>query len=281
MPSYSKESYFLSYANAKHFLLLKKKSCGKADIKRLILKCRNSSSAYSTVLCELQDLSKDRLHKAVNVCPVRFSKDVWNRCTHTQKGRGFTDSAWWSEMIRNLKLVNTTCSIGSKRHVVRLKESKRLHLPLFKCEGYCTPSTCNVQFQLHVNEDFQGKVSFQCKMPVKLITICRLRLFVARTQLNALKHAFIYLAESRTKCLIHFIVKLRKMAILDPSMFDTVVRNPFCRHSFSHECSFSFNLVCMLVQIPNPRNVFISALKMVTLKIRPFKIFNSLSFVIH
>jgi len=34
-----------------------------------------------------------------------------------------------------------------------------------------------VQFKLHINEDFQGKVSFQGKMPVKLITICRLRLF--------------------------------------------------------------------------------------------------------
>ena len=107
MPSYSKESSLLSYANAKHFLLLKKKSCGKADIKRLILKCRNSSSAYSTVLGELQDLSKDRLHKPVNVCPMLFSKDVRDRCMLTQKGRGLTDSAWRSEVIRNLKLVNS------------------------------------------------------------------------------------------------------------------------------------------------------------------------------
>jgi len=190
MPFYSKESPLLSYANAKHFLLLKKKSCGKAEIKMLILKCRNSSFAYSTALRELQDLSKDRLHKPVNVCPIRFSKDVWDRCTFTQKGRGFTDSAWRNEVIRNLKLVNTTCSFGFKRHVVRLKESKRLHLPLFKCEGYCTSSACNVQLKLHINEDFQGKVSFQGKMPVKLITICRLRLFVARTQTNSLKRAF-------------------------------------------------------------------------------------------
>jgi len=167
MPSYSKESSLLYYANAKHFLLSKKKSCGKADIKRLILKCRNSSSAYSTVLGELQDLSKDRLHKPVNICPMFFSKDVWDRCTFTQKkGKGFTDSAWRSEVIRNLKLVNITCSLGFKRHVVRLKDSKPLHLPLFKFEGYCTPSTCNVQFKLHINEDFQGKVSFQGKMPV-------------------------------------------------------------------------------------------------------------------
>jgi len=96
MPSYSEESSLLSYANAKHFLLLKKKSCGKADIKRLILKCRNSSSAYSTVLGELQDVSKDRLHKPVNVSPMLFSNDVWDGCTFTQKGRGFTDSAWRS-----------------------------------------------------------------------------------------------------------------------------------------------------------------------------------------
>jgi len=219
MPSYSKESSLLSYANAKHLLLLKKKSCGKADIKRLILKCRNSSSAYSTVLGELQDLSKDKLHKPVNVCPMLFSKDFWDRCRLTPKGRGFTDSAWRSEVIRNLKLVNTTCSFGFKRYVVRLKDSKRLYLPLFKCEGYCTSSTCNVQFKLHINEDFQGKVSFQGKMPVKRITICRLRLFVVRTQINLLKRAFIFLAESRIKCLIHLIVSLRKMAILDPSMF--------------------------------------------------------------
>jgi len=167
---------------------------------------------------------------------------------YTQKGRGFTDSAWRSEVIRNLKLVNTTCSFGFQRHVVRLKESNRLHLPLFKCEGCCTSSTCNVQFKLHINEDFQGKVSFQAKMPVKLITISRLRLFVARTQINSLKRAFICLAESRAKCLIHFIFNLRKMAILDPS----VVCNPFCRHFLSHQCSLSFNLVFMLVQIPKP-----------------------------
>jgi len=158
MPCYSKESSLLSYANTKHILLLKKKSCGKADIKTLILKYRNSSSAYSTVLCELQDLSKDRLHKLVNVCPRRFSKDVWDRCTPTKKGGGFTDSAWRSEVIRNLKLVNTTCSIGSKRHAVRLKESKRLHLPLFKYECYCTSSTWKVQFKFHANEDFEGSL---------------------------------------------------------------------------------------------------------------------------
>jgi len=76
------------------------------------------------------------------------------------------------------------------------------------------------------------EVSFQCKMPVKLITIRRLRLFVARTQINALKRAFICLDESRTKCLIHFIVNLRKMAILDPSMYDTVVHNPFLVHGY-------------------------------------------------
>ena len=156
------------------------------------------------------------------------------------------DSAWRSEVIRNLKLVNTTCSFGFKRHVVRLKESKR-HVvrlkeskrPLFKCEGYCTSSTCNVQFKLHINEDFQGKVSFQGKLPVKLIELCRLQVFVARTQINSLKRAFICLVQSRTKCLIHFIVNLRKMAILDPSVFDTVVHNPFCRHSLSHQPSMN------------------------------------------
>ena len=67
-----------------------------------------------------------------------------------------------------------------------------------------------MQFKLHINEDFQGKVSFQGKMPVKLITICRLWLFGVRTQVNLLKRAFIFLAESRTKCLIHLIVNLKE-----------------------------------------------------------------------
>ena len=76
-----------------------------------------------------------------------------------------------------------------------------------------------MQLKLHINEDFQGKVSLQGKMSVKLIRICRLRLFVVRTQINLLQRAFIFLAESCTKCLIHLIVNLRKMDILDPSMF--------------------------------------------------------------
>ena len=217
--------------------------------------CRFRCLTISTVLGELQDLSKDRLHKPVNVCPMLFSKDFWDRCTLTQKGRGFTDSAWRSEVIRNLKLVNTTCSFGFKRHVVRLKDSKRLHLhlPLFKCESYCTSSTCNVQFKKHIKEDFQGKVSFQGKMPVKLITTCRLRLFVVRTQINLLKRAFIFLAESRIKCLIHLIVNLRKMAILDPSMFWHSGSQFFWSHSLSRQSSLLFNLVCMLqVQILKP-----------------------------
>jgi len=51
--------------------------------------------------------------------------------------------------------------------------------------------------QLHINEDFQGKVSVQGKMLVKLIRIRRLRLFVARTQINSWKRAFICITESR------------------------------------------------------------------------------------
>jgi len=82
---------------------------------------------------------------------------------------------------------------------------------------------------------FKEKSHFKVKC--LLITICRLWLFVVRTQINSLKRAFICLAESRTKCLIHFIVTLRKMTILDPSMFDTVVQKPFCRRSLSHQCS--------------------------------------------
>jgi len=177
-----------------------KKSCSKADIKTLIPKYRNSSSTYSTVLRELQGLSKGRLHKPVNKCPIRFSKDVWDRWTLTQKGRGLR--------ILHGGVLQLTCCAAERMKAISPSIVKRFHLPLFKCEGYCTSSTCNVQFKLHINEDFHGKVSFQGKMPVKLITICWLRLFVARTQINSLKCAFICLAESRTKCSIHFIVNL-------------------------------------------------------------------------
>jgi len=63
--------------------------------------------------------------------------------------------------------------------------------------------------------------------------------------------------------------------------FDTVVRNRFCRILFPTNAAFYSTLyVCCRCRSPNPRNVFISALKMVTVKIRPFKLFNSLSFVI-
>ena len=64
MPSYSKEFFALLH-KCKDLSAVEKKSCDKADIKRLILKCRKSSSAYSTVLGELQDLSKDIFHKPV------------------------------------------------------------------------------------------------------------------------------------------------------------------------------------------------------------------------
>jgi len=59
-------------------------------------------------LGELQDLSKNKLYKAVNVFPVRLPKDVWDRSTLTQKRRGFTDAAWRSKAIQNIKLVNAT-----------------------------------------------------------------------------------------------------------------------------------------------------------------------------
>ena len=180
-----------------------------------------------------------------------FQQGCWDRCTFTQKGRGLTNSAWRSEVIRNLKLVNTTCSFEFKRHVVRLKDSKRLHLTLFKCEGYCTSSTCNVQFKLHINEDFQGKVSFQGKMPGLLQYV--VYGYLVSTQINLLKRTFIFLAELRIKWLIHLIVNLRKMAILDLSMFWHSGSQSFLSHSLSHQCSLLFNFVCMLpVQIPEP-----------------------------
>jgi len=183
-------------------------------------------------------------------CTIRFSKDVWDRCILNQKGRGFTDSAWRNEVIRNLHYllirIQTACCATD-----RIKATSPSIVQMRRLLHFIHVQ-CAVQVAYTVNEDFQGKVSFQGKMPVKLITICRLRLFVAKTQINSLKRAFICLAESRTKCLIHFIVNLRKMANLDPSMFATVVRNRFCRHSLSHQCRLSFNLVCMLVQIPKP-----------------------------
>jgi len=165
---------------------------------------------------------------------------------------------------------------------VRLKDSKRLHLPLFKCEVYCTSSTCSVQFKLHTNEDFQGKVSFEGKMPVKLITICRLRVFVTRTQINSLKRAFISVAASRTKCFIHFNRLFKEDG--HPWSFNVLTQwftIFFVGILFPTNAAFhsTLYLYCRC-RSPNPRNVFFSAVKIVTVKIRPFKLFDSLSFVI-
>jgi len=114
-----------------------------------------------------------------------------------------------------------------------------------------------------------------------LITICHLRLFVARTQINSLKHAFICFAELRTKCLIHFIVNLRKMPTSILQYLTQWFAILFVGILFPTNAVFHSTLYVCWCRPPNPRNVFIAALKMVKVKIRLFQVFNSLSFAIH
>jgi len=136
--------------------------------------------------------------KYQSVAALCFSVDVCHRCTLTGKDGGYTDAAWRNEMIQNLKLVNTTCSFGWKRHVVRLKESKRLHRPFFKCESYCTSSTRNVHFELRTNEGFPVKVSFQILMHVKFVRIAVYGYLGSGRTFSCLKRAFSWLAELGT-----------------------------------------------------------------------------------
>ena len=64
---------------------------------------------------------------------------------------------------------------------------------------------------------FKEKSHFKVKCLLSLLQYVVYGYLVS-TQINLLKRAFIFSAESRTKCLIHVIVNLRKMAILDPFM---------------------------------------------------------------
>ena len=92
---------------------------------------------------------------------VPFDKNVWNKCKAMQKGRLFSDDCWRNEVIEGLKETNIVCSFAFKRHCVTLRHNESKQQVLFRCEGYCTFSTCKVTFSCYINKHFQLYAKFE------------------------------------------------------------------------------------------------------------------------
>jgi len=92
---------------------------------------------------------------------VPFDKNVWNKCKATQKGRLFSDDCWRNEVIEGLKKANIVCSFAFKRHCVTLRHNESKQQVLFRCEGYCTFSTCKVTFSCYIKKHFQLYAKFK------------------------------------------------------------------------------------------------------------------------
>ena len=127
----------------------------------------NSSSAKESVVheesvCTVTGLSTvfftTQLTKDVE---VPFDKNVWNKCKATQKGRLFSDGCWRNEVIEGLKKANVVCSFAFKRHCVTLRHNESKQQVFFRCEGYCTFSTCKVTFNCYINKHFQLHAKFE------------------------------------------------------------------------------------------------------------------------
>jgi len=97
----------------------------------------------------------------VDVGKWSSNKDVWEKCRSSQKKKSFTNIAWRAEVIRNLKVHNAVRSFAFKCPVTKSLMSKRKDVSAFKSEGYCTFSTCKVDFRFAINDDLQGYVRFQ------------------------------------------------------------------------------------------------------------------------
>ena len=127
----------------------------------------NSSSAKEAVVHE------ESVCTATGLSPVffttqlttdvegSFDKNVWNKCKATQKGRLFSDDCWRNEVIEGLKKANLVCSFALKWHCVTLRHNESKQHVLFRCEGYCTFSTCKVTFSCYVNKHFQLYAKFE------------------------------------------------------------------------------------------------------------------------
>jgi len=92
---------------------------------------------------------------------VPFDISVWKECRKSQKGRVFTNVIWRYEVIQGLKTVNTVCSFAFKRHAASLRDDNTLRGVNFRCEGYCTFSTCNVTFVCQIDANLQLHAWFQ------------------------------------------------------------------------------------------------------------------------
>ena len=90
----------------------------------------------------------------------RSIRNVWDKCRATQKGRLFSDDCWRKEVIGGLKRANIVCSFAFKRHRVTLRNDESKSHYLFRCEGYCTFSTCKVTFSCYINKHLQLYAKF-------------------------------------------------------------------------------------------------------------------------
>jgi len=92
---------------------------------------------------------------------VPFSISVWKECRKSQKGRVFTNVSWRYEVIQGLKTVNAVCSFAFKRHAASLRDDNTLRGVIFRCEGYCIFSNCNVTFVCQIDANLQLHARFQ------------------------------------------------------------------------------------------------------------------------
>ena len=93
---------------------------------------------------------------------VWFARSIWSQCRATQKGRQFTNDMWRDEVLKGLKTFNGFCSFSFRRHSVTLCQGKKIRsLTVFRCEGYCKFSTCDVTFNCQVTRDLRLLVKFK------------------------------------------------------------------------------------------------------------------------
>ena len=92
---------------------------------------------------------------------IPFDISVWKERIKSRKDRVFTNVSWRYEVIQGLKTVNTVCSFAFKRHAARLRDDNTLRGVIFRCEGYCTFSTCMVTFVCQIDANLQLHVRFQ------------------------------------------------------------------------------------------------------------------------
>jgi len=67
------------------------------------------------------------------------------------------------------------CSFAFKRHAASLRDDNTLRRVIFRCEGYCTFSICNVPFVCQIDANLQLHARFQgdvCHSPTEKASRC-------------------------------------------------------------------------------------------------------------